>query len=244
MIRALFIAITFLTRVPLPAREVQPSQFGAATGCFPAVGFAIGAIGFALYGACHDWLGLPLTGCLIVAYSALITGGLHLDGLADWFDALGGGRGERTRMLEIMRDSRIGAHGAVALVIVLGTRLVAWQSLPPSAAAMALLGAPAVARCSAVWLLWALPSARSDGLAHGFTQHVRLRHVVFASATLAFGLIWFGPPVTWPLLLGTLAAGSIGVWAQRRLGGSTGDVIGTAIELAETLFLVGCTRPV
>ena len=243
MIRPLLIAGTFLTRLPLPNREVRDQEFGAAAACFPIWGFGIGALALGLYVSCHGWLGPALSACALVAYAALISGGLHLDGLADWFDALGGGRGDRERMLSIMRDPRIGAHGASALVIVLGTKLVALASLPPSAANMALLAAPAAARWAVVCMLWSFPSARSEGLGRTLADAVRLRHVLIASVFLGLGLAVIGGAVMWPLLLASLAAAAIGAWALQRLDGLTGDVHGAAIELAELMFYVGCARP-
>lgn len=242
MIRALLIAGSFLTRLPLPHRELDEREFGGAAACFPLWGFAIGALALGLYLSCHSWLGPALSACILVAYTALITGGLHLDGLADWFDALGGGRADRERMLSIMRDSRIGAHGASALVIVLGSKLVALASLPPSAASLALLGAPAAARWAAVCLLWSFPSARSEGLGRTLSDAVRLRHVLMASLFLAAGLVAIGGASMGPLLVASLTAAAIGGWASLRLGGLTGDVHGAAIELAELMFYVACAH--
>jgi adenosylcobinamide-GDP ribazoletransferase len=242
VIRPLLIACAFLTRLPVRTHDVRPTEFGAAAACFPLVGFGIGALGLALHAACLQRLGAALTACVLIAWSALITGGLHLDGLADWFDALGGGRGDPKRMLEIMRDPRIGAHGASALVIVLGTKLVALSQLPPTAAPMALLGAPACARWAAVGLSCAFPSARNEGLGQTFAQQVKLRHALIATAFLCAGMIWFGTSVCWPLLLTAAAAAALGVWARARLGGLTGDVHGAAIELCELVFLVSCAR--
>jgi adenosylcobinamide-GDP ribazoletransferase len=243
VIGPLLTAATFLTRLPLPSRGAQPRELAAAAACFPLVGFGIGAVGLALRHVCIGWLGNALTGSILLAYMALISGGLHLDGLADWFDAIGGGRGDRQRMLQIMRDPRIGAHGASALCIVLGAKLMALLELPPTAASLALLGAPVVARCTAVWLLWTLPSARSDGLGHALAAQLRLRHVAFATMCSCAGLYWFGAPALLPTLLGCGATALIGIWAQRRLGGATGDVHGAAIELSELAFMIGCARP-
>jgi adenosylcobinamide-GDP ribazoletransferase len=242
VIRPLLIACAFLTRLPVRTHDVRPNEFGAAAACFPLLGFGLGALGLALYAACGQRLGAALTASVLIAFSALITGGLHLDGLADWFDALGGGRGDAKRMLEIMRDPRIGAHGASALVIVIGSKLIALSQLSAADAPMALLGAPACARWAAVGLLCAFPSARADGLGQTFAQQVKLRHALIATAFLCAGLFWFGTSVLWPLLLTAAMAGALGAWARARLGGLTGDVHGAAIELCELVFLVSCVR--
>src|SRR5581483_615259 len=124
VLRPALAAFTFLTRLPLRtgvaaggAGVDMAADLGRSLPYFPVVGAVLGG---ALVGAGRLLEGrLPagLTAVLLVALLALLTGGLHLDGLADLFDALGGGRGDRARMLDIMRDSRIGAHGAVALCL-------------------------------------------------------------------------------------------------------------------------------
>ena len=242
LLRPLLIAGAFLTRLPLPAARVRVEEFGLAAACFPLIGFGIGGSSLALYTLALPTLGPSLTASVLVAFSALITGGLHLDGLADWFDALGGGRGDAKRMLEIMRDPRIGAHGASALVIVLGAKLMVLSELPPSTASMALLCAPACARWSVVGLLAAFQSARADGLGQAFAQQVKPAHALIATGFMTAGSVWFGPAVVWPVLLGAASAGLIGAWARLRLGGLTGDVHGAALEICELVCLVGCAR--
>jgi adenosylcobinamide-GDP ribazoletransferase len=175
-----------------------------------------------------------------LAFAALVTGGLHLDGLADWFDAVGGGRGQPARMLEIMRDSRIGAHGASALFLVLSAKLSALSSLQSARLPLALLCAPACARAVAVWLLFAYPNARAEGLGQSFATQVRLRHALLASAFACAALGLFGLAACLPLLLSAAVGLALGAWANARLGGITGDVCGAAIELSELAFLIGC----
>ncbi|HEX4353788.1 MAG TPA: adenosylcobinamide-GDP ribazoletransferase, partial [Polyangiales bacterium] len=191
--KAFLLACAFLTRLPVRTGDVRPEQFGPAAACFPLIGFALGCASLAISALLTEPIGPTLTACLIVAFVAIVSGGLHLDGLADWFDAVGGGRGDTNRMLEIMRDSRIGAHGASALVLVLITKIVALSELRANTLHMGLVCAPTCARAVAVWLLFAFPSARKDGLGQTFGEQVALRHALIASAialliSLSFGV--------------------------------------------------------
>src|SRR5687768_16835130 len=122
---SLRLALGFLTRLPVGAAVVDEASFGRALGWFPLVGAGLGALLLVGAWVLEPVLAPSLCAAALVAFWAYATGGLHLDGVADVFDAFSGGRGDRERTLEIMRDSRIGAHGAVALVLVLLTKFVA-----------------------------------------------------------------------------------------------------------------------
>ena len=155
----LLAAIAFLTRVPI-RRPFTTEDVGRAAVFFPLVGAGIGAAQLGLWKLLDATLPPLLLAVLVVSFSAWATRGLHLDGLADFFDGLGGGR-TREDVLRIMRDSRIGAFGAIALVLVLftkvaaieGAALVLWQ---------ALVLAPVFSRWSVVLLGFMLPYARES----------------------------------------------------------------------------------
>jgi adenosylcobinamide-GDP ribazoletransferase len=240
VLRSLLIACAFLTRLPVRTGELRPEQFGPAAACFPVIGLGLGVASFGIHAACAPFLGANLTAFALVAFSAIVTGGLHLDGLADWFDAVGGGRGDPKRMLEIMRDSRIGAHGASALVLLLIGKVSALSELPSETLSMGLICAPAAARGVAVWLLYAYPSARDDGLGQSFAQQVKRPHALIAGGIVCVVAAVFGFHALLPLLLCAASGWMLGAWAKARLGGITGDVCGAAIELGELAFLLGC----
>jgi adenosylcobinamide-GDP ribazoletransferase len=199
-------------------------------------------------------LSLGVLAVVLVALLAMLSGGLHLDGLADTFDGLGGGRGDRARMLEIMRDSHIGAHGAAALVLALAAKIFALQELlarggggDASANASTLwplFAAPVFARWAVVPLMVFFRYARPVGLGSAFRAHGRAALV--AGATLLPLGLTVGTAVAGVAGVPTLAAGAaalaaallLGVALNRRLDGLTGDVYGAAIELAEVAFLV------
>lgn len=240
VLRALLVAVGFATRIPVRVGMLAPHELADGLTALPLLGFAIGAGSFGCYALCVEPLGATLAAIAAVSVSALVTGGLHLDGVADWFDALGGGRGSRQRMLEIMRDSRIGAHGAAALVLVVLAKVAALAELPASQRGLGLCVAPAAARLAAVWLLFALPPAREDGLGRGMAESLGMSHALLATASFAAGALWFGPAWVWPSCAAAATALVIGWLAKTQLGGVTGDVCGAGIELAELAFLLGC----
>jgi adenosylcobinamide-GDP ribazoletransferase len=169
---------------------------------------------------------------LLVALLALITGGLHLDGLADLFDALGGGRGERARMLELMRDPRIGAHGATALVLVLFAKCALFDAGVRAFSPEAWLCIPAFARLAIVPLIVWLPPARPDGLSNSVAGASAVL-CLLPNALLAIFACVLAPSLAFGLLAALLPSLLLGFWAARRLSGTTGDVLGAVVELSE-----------
>lgn len=232
--RPLAIAVAFLTRLPVPTGATSPRELGRAVAWFPAVGAALGGLVVGVHALLAGRLAAPVVAVAVVAVLAGATGGLHLDGFADVFDALGGGRGSRDRMLAIMRDSRIGAHGAAALGLLLAAKLAAVAQAP----AWALFAAPVVARWAVVPLIVGFPYVRPEGLGQAFHGHAGAAQLVGATAIAALALVGFGTPAVLCAGVGVAAALALAIWMDRRLGGLTGDVYGAAIELAELAFLV------
>jgi adenosylcobinamide-GDP ribazoletransferase len=205
------------------------------------VGLGLGAL---LAGA---FLGLdravpPAVGAvLVVAAWAGLTGGLHLDGLADAADGLGGGW-SRDEALAIMRDVRTGAYGVTAIVLVLAAKLAALAALPPEAAWRGLVVAPVIARLGPVLLARFCPPARGEGAGHAFALSVSTPALVAAAAVAtATPLALLG--VAGLLLLGGAvgAAGLFGGYLRWRLGGLTGDCLGAYVEVVEAGVLVALT---
>jgi adenosylcobinamide-GDP ribazoletransferase len=224
-------ALSLLTRVPLPARA-RPGP--GSLPAYPLVGLTLGAVLAVLAVTLPPVLGSWLSGALVTAGLALLTGGLHLDGLADLFDAAGGGRGDRRRALEIMRDPRVGAHGAAALALLLPTKALALAQCCELLELSGWLLLPTVARGAVVGLLTFSPLARPDGLASTLRPTRATPFWIAAAITAAAcGLA----PRLWPAVLCAVAVVlAVGAWACSRLGGVNGDVCGAAIELAELGF--------
>ena len=237
-------AAGFLTRLPVgPATVTEDSgeagYLARSTGMFPVVGAGIGlAAGLALLTA--DGLGLhPLAAALIgLAVAAALTGALHEDGLADFCDGLGGGRSSADR-LRIMRDSRIGTFGALAVVFSVGVRaaVVAGMS-SPGAAVAALVAAGALSRATLPAILHWLPPAREDGMAAEAGRPDLLRVVVGCVIALIVGLLVVDDRTVAAALLAVGgAATGVALLARSRLGGHTGDVLGASQQAAEMAAL-------
>jgi len=242
-VKPLVAAFAFLTRLPVWRGPLRDIDLGRSVSFFPVVGLVLG---FALTGTCAALAGnvAPwLIAVLLAALLAALTGALHLDGFADVFDALGGGRGDRARMLEIMRDSRIGAHGAVALNLLLIAKVAALEQAAERRDLLALLAFPTVARWLAALLVVGFPYVRAEGLGRAFSGEAGRIQAGVATAITAVVLLVLGAPLILPALGTAAAVLAFAFWLHRRLGGMTGDVYGAAIELGEvTMLLLCCVR--
>jgi adenosylcobinamide-GDP ribazoletransferase len=214
---------------------MQTGDLSRAAWAFPLVGLIVGAIGgAALYGAAY--LDLHPLACAFVglAVMALITGGLHEDGLADVADGFGGGA-NKVRILEIMRDSRIGSFGVLALVFGIGIKAGALSGVPgPGVAWVTLIAAAVFSRAMLPIIMAIMETARMDGLSRGAGRPT------MAGALVALGLGLITLFAILPMKLAFIAlmlviplAGLIVLWAYRRLGGQTGDVLGAVQQVVE-----------
>jgi cobalamin 5'-phosphate synthase/cobalamin synthase len=234
----LLAALAFLTRVPVSPfhKSFDASEVGRAALVFPLIGAAIGLLQLGAFQLLRPHLPSLLTAVLVVALSAWVTRGLHLDGLADFADGLGGGA-TRDDALRIMRDPAVGAFGVIALVLVLAVKIAAVDAL---SSGNALVLASALSRWSAVPLGVLLPYAREGGGLGAAMTGGAGRFELFGSTALALSLSFFVPLTfalrSWVAVL--LVSLLVGAMARRRLGGMTGDVLGANVELAETSVLV------
>ncbi|OIM91734.1 adenosylcobinamide-GDP ribazoletransferase, partial [Bradyrhizobium elkanii] len=175
---------------------------------------------------------------LALGGSALLTGALHEDGLADVADGFGGGRDVAAK-LEIMRDSRLGTYGALALVVSFAAKLAALATIPNGLVVQSLISAHALGRGVLPWIAISLPYARKDGLAANAGKPDGAIAAVAAGLALLIAVLAlpFGSA-----LLAALAAGAsaliMALVAKRQIGGQTGDVLGGAEQVAETAILV------
>jgi len=250
-------ALQYFTRLPVP-RWVGHSQalLDDSVRYFPAVGLMVGAIGaVVLLGAAMLWSAAVAVLVSMIA-TVVATGAFHEDGLADAVDGLGGGL-DRNRALHIMKDSRIGAFGAIALGMALLLKFVTLSSVPALQAALLLLAGHTVSRLGAVFIMTKLPYAREteDSRSKPLVQHVSVLSVVIATLTGIAALLpmrwagvpmrWAGVPMWWAGVPGLLAVGLVsvawGLYLKRRLGGYTGDCLGAAQQLGECAFYLACT---
>jgi len=229
-----------LTRLPVgwlvPAGA--PWRPGRAVWVFPLAGAVAGAVTGLVLMLGHR-LGLPplLSAAWALAAAILLTGGLHEDGLSDTADGYGGGR-DRMRRLEIMRDSRIGSFGAIALCLSLLLRAAALAALPPAALFAAPVAAAVLGRAAMPVLLRVLPPARTDGLGHGVGQVPPLALALTLLIAAGFCAVLL-PPLRAVLAAGlaVLVAAASALLARRKIGGQTGDVLGATAVAVECAVL-------
>lgn len=236
----LLTAVRLLTVLPVGTREGErPARYLPLVGWLfgaLAAGIASGAVAFGV----SDGLGALLTATVILSAWALLSGFLHLDGMADTADGIGV-RGDAERRVAVMRDSSIGAFGVAALVLVLGVQIAAVAMIVESGSWWGLGAAPVIGRFGAAAALFARRPARGDGLAARLAEPVSAGAVLVMLTGVAL-LLAFPPDVgRIAIVLGGvgIALGMPGLFA-RRLGGITGDVLGAVIVLTETSVLVAC----
>jgi adenosylcobinamide-GDP ribazoletransferase len=235
-------ALMLLTRLPVPVNLATPRGAQAAWA-WPLAGVVAAGLAAGI-GAAASVAGLPsgVVAGLILLTLVLATGALHEDGLADSADGLFGGQ-TRERRLEILRDSRIGSYGVVALILALGLR---WQALTaladrPTLLLGVLLTAAAVSRAAMAGVAWALPPARPDGLSVA-TGRPPVAAVVLAcvlSFWLALGFAGWAAALA-ATLAAVVAAAVVARAAQARIGGQTGDILGASQMVAECAILIAC----
>lgn len=240
MIRAFALALQLLTRLPVPSPSSppRPEELGLSVLFFPGVGLMIGALLAGLHTAL--WLIDPgVLAALVLTTWVLLTGGLHLDGLADTADAWIGGQGDRSRTLAIMKDPRSGPIAIAVVVLVLLNKFATLQMLLAGDARTLLLLTPVLGRTLIVLLLLTTPYVRPDGLGTPYAHYLpRLSCSVLlllVAAVTAALLHWQGG-----VLLVVLGISFFGLrhWLLVRLGGVTGDTLGAACELTETVALL------
>jgi adenosylcobinamide-GDP ribazoletransferase len=222
-----------LTRLPMGVISGAVPSMAASAWSWPLVGAVVGATSGLIYCAAL-WLGIApmLAAALAIATLVLVTGGLHEDGLADLADGFGGGR-DRARVLEIMRDSRIGSYGAIAIGFSLLIRVVALGGLGACAGFWALIGLGAASRAGLPAVLRMVPSARDDGLGHA-ASGVSAQASILALTLGFLALLPLGLSVAFcvAVAVACVTAG-LGLWAKARIGGQTGDVLGAMCQLGE-----------
>ena len=232
-------AASLLTRLPVPVEHERAGLRAAqAVWAWPVVGAALGAAAGSVAWILLN-LGAPTLLCAVaaLALTALATGALHEDGIADCADGLGGGH-TKDRALAIMKDSRIGAFGAVALVLVLLGRAGAISELPAPEFVVSLAAVGALSR-AVMAAAMRLPTAREGGLSAGVGQPSWMSLGLGASLALAFSMLAVGHAL--PILLLSTAVPVVLFlgYAKHRLGGQTGDVLGATQQLAELGTLCG-----
>lgn len=247
-IRLFLIAVQFFTRIPIPGWVgFQPEWLSQASRWFPAVGTVVGALSALVFVGAAAWLPVKVAVLLAMAAGIVITGSFHEDGLADSADALGG-HAPKAQALTIMKDSRIGTYGAVALLMAVLLRAETLASFTTETIGLLLIAGHTVSRGWSVLPIAFMTyvrdddSARAKPIADSIDGAGRVIALITVLAVLAaVGAI--APAMIGALLAGTLAGGVIALWwfrvLRRRLGGYTGDTLGATQQLSETAFYLG-----
>ncbi len=233
-------AVQLLTRLPVPRlRNFAERWMERGVKYFPLTGALVGAVCAAIFlGASQFWSG-TIPALLTIAAGIAITGGLHEDGFADFFDSMGGAT--REARLSIMKDSRLGTYGVLALGAGVGCKVFALAGLPLAIGAAAMIPAHAGGRLAAVAVISMLPyagglsAAKIKPLGHGMKWSDLAVASVFGTLPLLLLPAAFGLPA---LAAGAIAA-AFAAWAARRLlGGYTGDVLGAVEQVYEIAFFL------
>ncbi|WP_145142219.1 adenosylcobinamide-GDP ribazoletransferase [Pseudomonas duriflava] len=232
------IALQFLTRIPvrLPGMP-RPEQMGQSLLWYPAVGLLIGMLLWSIR-ELVEASSFLLQAALILAAWVLVTGALHLDGLADTADAWVGGFGDRERTLAIMKDPRSGPVGVVTIVVVLLLKFAALTALLESGQLGALVLAPWLARIALPAILLSTRYVRAGGLGQTLVDHMPRWRLGITLSAYGFVALFVLPGALSAVICAALIFWTLRRQFKRRLGGITGDTAGTLVELTECAILV------
>lgn len=239
LFRGFISAVRLLTIVPVPGKDSMKQS--SALYWFPVLGCLIGGlqygIAYAIASCSFNWPeGIAL---IVLGVGIVITGGFHIDGLADWADSLGC-TWDREKMLEVMKDSRTGTFGVIAIIIVLLGKWCALTKLIASGHTLSVVAAAILSRTMTTDLAVRHPYARpAGGTGRNIITTAGLRHLIIAY-TICICLVYLFvrfEGIVW--LIGCLiVTHCLGSWSKRRLGGITGDILGACSELSEVTVLL------
>lgn len=239
-------AVRFLTILPVreASSEIAPDWLTRCLKYSPLVGIGIGVVASVVLLIATELWNETIAAMLAVATSIALTGALHEDGFADTFDGFGGGFTVEKR-LAIMKDSRIGTYGALALGLNVALRIAALAALTPWQGVAALIAAHAAARAAPAWVMTRLSYSGDISAmkvtyveSRPRTDELQLGLIFVLLAILPLTLI-SAPAVAFGALLGTALAALLALWARRLIGGYTGDVLGGIEQAFEIGFLLG-----
>ena len=241
------VAMQFMTRLPVPRGiPYTPDALAKSAVFFPAIGLLVGAGGSALYFLLSPHASRDVVVVLILVYLVTVTGGLHEDALGDAADGFGGAR-EKERVLAIMRDSRLGSFGTVAITLGLLARFVFLTNLGPGKFVGFFIAGQVLGRWTALPLAFFLPPARDDGFGQGKLVARKVTAVSVSVGTLlAFAIvaIALGSAALWAAVTATVVAAATGSYYRHRIGGITGDCLGATTQLTEiAIYLMGAVLP-
>ncbi|HDL8052904.1 TPA: adenosylcobinamide-GDP ribazoletransferase [Yersinia enterocolitica] len=243
-LRLFFATLQFMTRIPVPERWTQGlalDNYQRGIIGFPFIGLIVGVIGGVVFTLLAPWCGVPLAALGYVLALALVTGAFHLDGLADTCDGVFSAR-KREQMLEIMRDSRLGTNGGLALIFIVVAKVLVVSELALRDAPMLLMltAASVAGRTVIVLLMYRQRYAREgNGLGNIYIGKVTGKQtlVTLAGGAILTLLLGQGAALL-ALVISMVVVALLATYLRRRLGGQTGDTLGAAAEVGELIFLL------
>ena len=238
--KGFLLLLQFMTRIPTPKMEYEPKKLGRAMKWFPVIGMLIGVILYYSFIILNQFFDSPeVIAILIILLEIVLTGGLHLDGLADTFDGIFSFRSKK-RMLEIMKDSRIGSNGALSLIIYFalkGTLLK--EVISVDAAPYFLLVMPVIARFNSVLNCGVAKYARSNGMGKHIVEETNMISVMISFIiTGAFSYYFIGLIGIYALLVVSILGIYFAKLMERKIGGITGDTLGAVVEMSTIIVLL------
>ena len=238
--RRFSVALSFLTVFRLPGgfpADAAPGDLAESFAVFPLVGLVLGGCSLLTAYLLHKIMPAALAAVWTTIAATLLTRALHLDGLGDLADGLGGGY-TPARRLEIMKDSRSGAFGVIAIVLALSVKIVSLSAILAAGNWLALPLIPAVSRFAIVAAAYKMDYARREGgMGKPFLENMRGASLFWAAALAAVPAVLLSPRYFWLYLAGALlVAGAMRGLSRRTLGGVTGDVLGAVNEAAEMVL--------
>lgn len=242
MIEDFLTGLQFLTRISIQTKKQWSlDSFSRSVKFFPIIGGIIGLLLTGIvYGAQNFWgvkLPLHLMAVSIILFEIIITGGLHCDGLMDTVDGVFSGK-SRERMLEIMKDSRVGAFGAMSFCLLIVMKYSLILDIEPMLLPIAIFVMPIIGRTAVVMAITLYPYARADGLGKGLSQCEHKNTLYIAGIIAILLLVPFGKLVLLSSGVAIAFAILVAEYVNKRLGGLTGDVYGAVVELTELVALV------
>lgn len=239
--RSLAIAVSFLTRIPVPVVVRDEREVAGSAPWFPVVGLLLGVATTAVYLTAVALFPLSIAAVLTIVGGTALTGAFHEDGLVDTFDGLAGAV-TADRRIEIMKDSRLGTFGTVALVSALALQVLSVASIESAAVPAVLVAAHVLSRTVALMVMASSRPAADRGLGAAFLSHLDRPGVslgVIAGVVIGVSVL---ATASSSFVLGVLSASAAGFavrwWAYRRIGGVTGDVLGAAQQAAFVVVLL------
>lgn len=239
MWKSLILNIQFMTRIPIPIQvEADEDTFAKGIVFFPFIGLIVGTVTAVVYYLASFLVpGMPAA-FMAVAAGIVMTGGIHLDGLSDTCDGIFSAR-SKERMLEIMKDSRLGTFGGVALILDIVGRISFIADMNPAVGAVALITAPVIAKSMTVLLIRTSKNAREGGMGNFFLGRTRWNQTAIALLSGLLFVLWIGGfkgGAIFALSIGVICLYKILVY--KKIGGMTGDTLGAGSEVIELFVLL------